>query len=109
MKKLLCGVLIVVMMLSLVACGTKLSGTYKTDGNLLYQAYTFDGNKVTVKTYVAGAKVLEFEGTYEISGDEITITYAEDEETGDALAAGTYEFEKTDDGIKIGKIELTKK
>lgn len=108
MKKLMCGVLIVVMMLSLVACGNKLSGTYKTDGKLLYQSYTFDGDKVTVKTYVAGAKVLEFEGTYKISDNEITITYAEDEETGDALAAGTYEFAETEDGIKIGVVELKK-
>lgn len=96
--------------LTLASCGSKLSGTYKTEGLLTYQTYTFDGDKVTIKTYggISGTKLLEFEGTYKIDGDEITITYAEDEDTGDALAAGTYEFKKTDDGIKIGTKEMTK-
>lgn len=109
MKKLMCGVLIVVMMLSLVACGSKLSGTYETEKVLgSYISYTFSGSKVSVTTYVVGVKALEFEGTYKIDGNEITITYAEDQDTGDAIS-GTQTFEKTEDGIKIGVVSLKKK
>lgn len=109
MKKLLCAVLVVVMVLSLVACGNKLKGTYKTEEVFgSYVSYTFDGSKVTVKTYVLGTKALEFEGTYEINkdGDEITITYGDAEETDDVIS-GTQTFEKGDGYIKIGTTKLT--
>lgn len=109
MKKLMCAMLVIVMMVSLVACGTKLSGTYETDSVLgSYVSYTFSGSKVTITTYALGTKVTSVEGTYKIDGNEITFTYAEDAETGDALT-GTQTFEKTEDGIKIGILTLTKK
>ena len=51
MKKLMCVLLVVVMMLSLVACGNTLKGTYKSDEKLgSYVQYTFNGDKVTVVT-----------------------------------------------------------
>lgn len=108
MKKLMCGVLIVVMMLSLVACGTKLSGTYETDGILgSYVSYKFSGGKLTVTTYVLGNVVATVEGTYKIDGDQITITYNTDNDDNEGIS-GTQSFEKTDDGIKIGVLTLKK-
>ncbi len=108
MKKALCVVLVVVMMLSLVACGKTLKGTYKTDEALgSYVAYEFSGSKVTVKTYVLGNLVVTVEGKYEINDNEITFTYAEDEETGDAVT-GTQTFEEGDGFIKIGMLTLKK-
>lgn len=109
MKKLMCAVLVVVMVLSLAACGNKLKGTYKTEEVFgSYVSYTFDGNKVTVTTYVLGTKALELEGTYEINkdGDEITITYSDAENTDDVIS-GTQTFEKGDGYIKIGTTKLT--
>ncbi len=123
MKKLLCGVLIVVMMLSLVACGNKLSGTYVSKGE--YITYEFSGSNVTL-TVKSLIKTIEMKGTYEIKDDKITINMEEDnsglidiisgvealvgiEGLSDALTSGTHEFEKTDDGIKIDGMELTKK
>ena len=47
MKKLLCAVLVVVMVLSLAACGTTLKGTYKSEEKFGADVtYTFDGDKV---------------------------------------------------------------
>lgn len=107
MKKLMCGVLIVVMMLSLVACGNKLSGTYKTEEKLgSYMSYTFDGDKVTCKLVAAGITAATLEGTYKIDGDKITLTWNSDEI--DGALAGELDFTKTDDGIKIGVLELKK-
>ena len=108
MKKLMCAVLVVVMMLSLVACGNTLKGTYKSEEALgSYMQYTFDGDKVTVVIYALSFKVAEINGTYEINkeGTEITFTYAEGEDTSDA-PTGTVTFEKGDDYIKIGGTKL---
>ena len=108
MKKILCAVLVVIMVLSLAACGNKLKGTYKTEETWgSYVSYTFDGNEVTVKTYVAGVKLLELEGTYEINkdADEITITYGDEQESDDIIS-GTQSFEKGDGYIKIGTTKL---
>lgn len=108
MKKVLCAVLVVVMVLSLAACGNKLKGTYKSEEALgSYMQYDFDGDKVTVKIYALTMKVLEVSGTYEINkdGTEITFTYGEGEEIGDA-PTGTVSFEKGDGYIKIGGSKL---
>lgn len=110
MKKFLCVALVVVMMLSLVACGNKLSGTYKSEGLLeSYVSYTFKGSKVTVDTYVVGSKVLTVTGTYKIDGDEITLTYdSKDAEGNKDVVSGTQTFEKGDGYIKIGILKLNK-
>ena len=111
MKKILCAVLVVIMMLSLVACGMKLKGEYRTEEVFgSYVSYTFSGNKVTVKTYVVGVKAVELEGTYEINkdGNEITITYENGDEAEDNenVVSGTQTFEKGDGYIKIGALKL---
>lgn len=105
MKKLLCGVLIVVMMLSLVACGNKLSGTYESSVTGLL-SYTFEGSKVTF-TVGSGKLSTSITGTYKIDGDTITLTWGD--EKNDKALSGEQSFEKTDDGIKIGGVEFTKK
>ena len=114
MKKILCAALVVIMMLSLVACGMQLKGEYRTEEVFgSYVSYTFSGNKVTVKTFVVGVKALELEGTYEINKDanEITITYANGDEAEDNedVVSGTQSFEKGEDYIKIGALKLTLK
>ena len=53
MKKLLCAVLVVVMVLSLAACGKKLKGTYEAE---------------------IDAFVLKYTATYEFSGSKVEIT-----------------------------------
>ncbi len=111
MKKILCAALVVIMMLSLVACGMKLKGEYRTEEVFgSYVSYTFSGNKVTVKTYVVGVKAVELEGTYEINkdGNEITITYENGDEAEDNenVVSGTQTFEKGDGYIKIGALKL---
>ncbi len=109
MKKMLCGVLVVVMLLSLAACGNKLSGTYSVKNALGEVSYTFDGDKVVVKTFALGVKVLEVEGTYKIDGDEITLTYGSDDAKGDGnVLSGTQKFVKGDGYIEIGALKLEK-
>ena len=111
MKKILCVALVVIVMMSLVACGMKLKGEYRTEEAFgSYVSYTFSGNKVTVKTFVVGVKALELEGTYEINkdGNEITITYDGDDkaEDNEDVVSGTQSFEKGDGYIKIGSLKL---
>lgn len=103
----------VMLCLTLVACGKKLSGTYEAEigGDILgYTAtYEFSGSKVTAtKTAsVLGAKEsTTFEGTYEIKDDEITLDFDKDD---DDIKGGTFAFEETEDGIKIGLVEYKKK
>lgn len=107
MKKMICGVLVVVMLLSLAACGNKLSGTYSAKNFLGEVSYTFSGDKVVVKTFVAGVKVLEVEGTYKIDGDEITFTYSSDDAAeNENVLEGTQKFAKGDGYIEIGSLKL---
>lgn len=108
MKKVWCVVLVVGMLLSLSACGNKLKGTYKSDEALgSYMLYTFEGNRVTIRAFALTVKVLELQGTYEISadGEEITFSYADGEDTGEA-PTGTLSFEKGDGYIGIGGAKL---
>lgn len=105
MKKLMCGVLIVVMMLSLVACGSKLSGTYKSSLTGLV-TYTFSGDKVTCKIGVESLAIT-IEGTYSIDGDKITLNWGE-ENSKNPLGNGEHTFEKIDEGIKIDGVTYEK-
>lgn len=122
MKKFLCCALIVVMVLSMTACATKLSGTYKSEGD--YLTYKFSGNDVTFNLKILVVS-LEMKGTYKIEDDKITFTWEEDNaglstaiaamEKIEALSgvtsvlkSGTFDFEKTKGGIKIAGLELTK-
>lgn len=69
--RLLSALLIVILCVTtLVACGgSKLHGTYRSQG-LFSQSFTFDGDHVTMSAFGIHAS-----GTYQISGDQIIITY----------------------------------
>lgn len=55
----------------LSACGgSKLSGTYRSQG-FIAQSFTFDGDNVTMSAFGINAS-----GTYRIEGDRICITYS---------------------------------
>ena len=70
-KKVLCLALAVLLLAALLsACGGKLSGTYRSK-DVIAQSFTFDGNQVTMSAFGINAN-----GTYEIKGDEILITYS---------------------------------
>lgn len=118
MKKILCAVLVVVMMLSLVACGKTLKGAYEAEVDLAVLKYTatyeFSGSKVeiTKKTTVFGSVNTDtFSGKYEIAENddgsmEITITLDSED---DEIKSGTYTFEEGENYIKIGGIQYNKK
>ena len=62
--------LVFVMVISLVACGTKLRGTYTSDG-LIEQSFIFKEDNVVV----ISAFGIDAEGTYKIEDGKISITY----------------------------------
>ena len=98
---------ILLVTLTLAACGTTLSGTYSAEVAGTGKTYAFKGNKVTVSYKFLGTEVYSYDGTYKIEDDKITITIdSEDKDAKDLK--GTFDFEKTDDGIKIGVIEYKK-
>ncbi len=86
---------LLMVMVVLASCGTKLSGTYK--GTLT--SLTFDGDKVK-----ASAGPISIEGTYKIDGDKITLTFGNDT----LKLGGEHTFEKDGDTIKIDGIKYTK-
>ena len=119
MKKLLCAVLVVVLVLSLAACGKTLKGTYEAEIDALvlkYTAsYTFSGNKVTAikktTTILGTVDTVTLEGKYEIAENsdgsmEITLNF---ETADDEIKSGTYTFEEGENYIKIAGIQYNKK
>ena len=119
MKKLLCALLVVVLVLSLAACGKTLKGTYEAEIDALvlkYTAsYTFSGSKVTAikktTTILGSVDTVTLEGTYEITENadgsmEITLNF---ETSDEQIKSGTYTFEEGEDYIKIGPAQYTKK
>ena len=99
--------------LSLVACGKKLSGEYELDATILgtgaVTTYAFSGSKVTItlETKAGGivTKTVELDGKYAIDGDKITFEFeGEDAKTYN----GEFDFAETEKGIKIGIIEYKK-
>lgn len=71
LRRAVCLILAVVLLTALlVSCGGKLSGTYRS-GGLIPQTFTFSGNSVTMEAFG-----IQAEGTYEIKGDNIRITYS---------------------------------
>ena len=98
----------VMLCLCLASCGKTLSGLYKSPEVLgTYTTYKFSGSKVTAEAYVAGVKVTDgsFEGKYAIKDGEITFTY---EINGEEKSL-TQSFEELDDGsIKIGIVTYKK-
>ncbi len=111
MKRWIAIFLVVLMLLpTLTACGSTLSGTYEAEAFGTTTAYTFKGSKVTIDVTFLGAVVASFEGTYEIDGSKITFTFGDDEEDAKQYS-GAFTFEKNDenDTIKIGIAEYKKK
>ena len=98
----------VMLCLSLVACGKKLSGTYSAEILGSGAEYEFKGSKVTVTYKALGVVGFEAEGTYKIKDDKITFTFESDDKDAKDYN-GTFDFEEGDDYIKIGIIKYTKK
>jgi uncharacterized lipoprotein YehR (DUF1307 family) len=110
--KILAALMVVVMLaLTLAACGKTLSGDYSADGGILGETtYSFKGKKVEISYKSILGTVTTIDAEYEIEDDKITITLPEDEKDEDAKKlGGTFAFEETDDGIKIDGLEFIKK
>lgn len=98
------ALVIVMLAATLASCGG-LSGTYEASVIGTGATYTFKGSKVTIQAKALGSNVGDaIEGTYKISGDQITITIE-----GDSQYSGTFDFEKGEDYIKIGVVKYNKK
>ena len=105
------ALVLVMLCLSLAACGKKLSGEYYFGDKSVtktYTTYTFSGSKVTCEAYVLGNKVGDdsFEGKYEIKDDEITFTW---EDANGNEKTNTVAFEELESGdVKIGLVTYKK-
>lgn len=64
------GLLVCLLLVTLCACSSSLSGTYVSQG-LIAQSFTFDGDHVTMSAFG-----LNVSGTYEIQDDTIIIHYS---------------------------------
>ena len=99
MKAIIALLLVCVMAFSLMACSTKLSGTYTSDG-IIKQSFTFKEDNVVVMS----AFGIDAEGTYKIEDEKIIITYK--------LLSLSYDweksFEKDGDTIIIDGTEFVK-
>ena len=91
LKAIIAVLLICVMACSLVACTTRLNGTYTSSNGLIKQSFTFKDDDVVV----ISAFGINAEGTYKIEDNTITITYK--------LLNLSYDLEKSfeKDGDKI--------
>lgn len=102
-KKIILGLLTIFGIVSLAACGQKLSGTYSAKINLILveseASYVFKGDKVTEK---ADGEVQD-EGTYEIDDNKLTMTFSEDKVLTAKLSKDKNSFEADDLGIKFTK------
>ncbi|MBQ4382300.1 MAG: hypothetical protein II794_06145 [Oscillospiraceae bacterium] len=119
MKKLIALALVLVLVLSLAACGghTVPAGKYSHSGILSETLLTFSGNKVTADIFIAGTKVLTQSGTYSLNDEEteITITMGETDDSKDGAKEanalnGTfrYSYDKDAGTVKIGSTTYTK-
>ena len=99
-KRVLTGLLAVLMVFALVSCATKLNGTYTATDGIIQQSFTFDkdGN---VKMSAFGVNV---EGEYKIENKKITISYG--------ILGISYDFvksfEKSGKSIYIDGVEFVK-
>ena len=98
---------ILLLALTLVACGATISGTYSAEVAGTGKTYAFKGSKVTVSYKFLGTEVYSYDGTYKIEDDKITITIDSDDKEAKEIT-GTFDFEKTEDGIKIGIVTYKK-
>ena len=89
----------VMLLMVLVSCSNKLSGTYESNSGAI--SLIFDGEEVT---YKAGSTIsIELKGTYEIKDDKITL------KIDGSPINGEFDFKKDGKTITIGSIEYTKK
>ena len=99
-KKLAVLLLALMLVFTLVACSSGLSGTYVSEEGGISQSVTFSGNKITMS-----ALGLDINGTYTISDGKITITYSVlGVETSD-----TQTFSQSGNTVTIGGQEFVKK
>ena len=118
MKIIAVALVAVMLCMSLVACGKKISGSYKGEINVLLASYEvvyeFKGSKVTVtrqvESFLGDTDPIVLEGTYEITEEDdgdlkITFEYEKDDEI---VKGGTFGFEEGDDYIKIAGIKYDK-
>ncbi len=124
MTRVVAVALVAVMMcMMLASCGNTISGKYEAEKEInmilfkttVKYTYEFKGKDVTLTTaWTTGSETTTKtqNGTYEINEDKITITWAEDVQTGEdgdgTVKSGTYEFSKGDDFIYIDGLKLTK-
>ena len=72
LKMIVAAMLVCVMVCTLTACTTMLSGTYTRKEGLIEQSFSFkEDNKVEVSAFG-----IDVEGTYQIEDGKITITYS---------------------------------
>ncbi len=103
MKRIIALVLVAVMLtMTLASCGG-ISGTYSAELLGTGVELEFKGSKVSARFKVLGSYGSPIEGKYKIKGDEITITFPDDDKDTKDLS-GTHSFEKGDDYIKIGVV-----
>lgn len=97
-KKIFFLLIAVLMMLFLCSCGSKLKGTYTSQG-LIAQTFTFSGSNVTMSAFGVNAS-----GTYKIKDNQIEIIYS--------LFGSDYtwsqSFSKSGNTISIGGTEFKK-
>lgn len=107
--RILAMALVVVMLcVSLAACGKILMGEYVADMGLgkIKMDFKFNTVEITVEAFGESATA---EAEYEIKDDKITFSMTDEAE--DELGmdfGGDAKFEKTDDGIKIDGVEFKK-
>ena len=101
-KVLALALVVVMLCVSLVSCGKKLSGEYEATILGSGVVLEFEGKKVTYTAKVLGVEAASVEGEYSIKGDEITLSFGEDDKDAKKLN-GTFDFEEGDDYIKIGE------
>ena len=111
----------VMLCLTLVSCGKKLSGTYSSPEMFKTgTSFTFDGNNVTFVSKVGGVEVFSADGIYAIEDGKISFDFTNEEtgtdtgeETGMSVELKEFhkksvDFEEKENSIVIGGVEYTK-
>jgi predicted small lipoprotein YifL len=103
MKKIIALVLVAaILTLTLASCGG-VSGKYSAELLGTGVELEFKGSKVIARFKVLGSYGDPIEGKYKVKGDEITITFPDDDKDTKDLS-GTHAFEKGDGYVKIGVV-----
>ena len=106
--RFLCATLVLVMLcVSLIACGGVKSGEYFYGDITLtknYEYYSFSGSKFTYEYYVGGVLIESesYSGTYDVDEDAGTITFTWGEEDAEETLTCPYACDEETGVIKIG-------